>query len=217
MRTELLDATNANSDTYTAAITRAAELLRSAQLVAFPTDTVYGVAAIASSPSAVARLYVAKGRPPGKSIPVLLARTEDLGSVVAEISSLARRLVEQFWPGGLTLILPKGNLVPSEISPTPSVAVRTPDLELARDLISAVGTPLAVTSANWSGQPSPRTAAAVINQLGGRIPAVVDGGCCPGGVPSTILDCTVDPPKVLRTGAVSLQDLRRFTDIALPD
>jgi len=214
VNTELLDATNANSPSFTAAIAQAAQLLQSGQLVAFPTDTVYGVAAIGSSPSAVARLYVAKGRPPGKSIPVLLADARDLDSVVSEVSALARRLVEQFWPGGLTLILPKGHLVPSEISPLPSVAVRVPDLDLARKVISAAATPLAVTSANWSGQPSPCTAAAVLDQLGGRIAAVVDGGDCPGGVPSTILDCTVDPPRVIRAGAVLIKDLRRFTDIA---
>ena len=213
MRTQLLDAITSQEDGYHLAIAQAAELLQAGQLVAFPTDTVYGVAAIASSPSAVARLYVAKGRPPDKSIPVLLAHSDDLDGVVKDVSAVARLLVAQFWPGGLTLILPKSNLVPSEISPTPSVAVRVPDLDLARQIIANAGAPLAVTSANLSGQPSPRTAAAVLKQLGGRIAAVVDGGMCPGGVPSTIVDCTVQPPQVLRSGAVSHQELSRYAEI----
>jgi L-threonylcarbamoyladenylate synthase len=213
VRTELLDATSPHKDANRHAIVQAAELLKAGQLVAFPTDTVYGVAAIARSPSAVARLYVAKGRPPDKSIPVLLACAEDLNGVVKDISAVARVLVAHYWPGALTLILPKSNLVPSEISPTHSVAVRVPDLDLTRQIIASAGAPLAVTSANLSGQPSPRTAAAVLNQLGGRIAAVVDGGMCPGGVPSTILDCTVHPPKILRSGAISHQELLRYANV----
>lgn len=214
MKTELLDATSEEIGSYRASITRAAELLRAGELVAFPTDTVYGVAAIADQPGAVARLYVAKARPPEKAIPILLADVQDLDAVVRHVSDRVRCLVERFWPGGLTLILPKSNAVPAEVSPTSNVAVRLPDLLLTRQIIAAVGTPLAVTSANESGQPSTRTAAEVLAQLGGRITAVVDGGACPGGVPSTILDCTADPPRVLRTGAIPLETLRQVTPIA---
>ena len=204
MKTELLDATKATS------IARAADLLQSGELVAFPTDTVYGVAAIVSQPSAVARLYTTKGRPAEKPIAILLADLRDLGSVATETSDLVQRLIVQFWPGGLTLILPKSNKVPAEVSPTANVAVRLPDLPLTRQIIAAVGTPLAVTSANLSGQPSPRTADEVMAQLGGSITAIVDGGPCPGGVPSTILDCTIDPPRILRVGAVPTEILREF-------
>jgi L-threonylcarbamoyladenylate synthase len=208
MRTERLDARQKSS------IARAAKLLKAGELVAFPTDTVYGVAAVATQPGAVARLYVAKGRPPEKAIPILLADADDLPTVAGEIIDLARQIIAHFWPGGLTLILPKGKAVPHEISPTDSVAVRLPDFPLTRQIIAAVGTPLAVTSANRSGQPSPRTADEVLAQLAGRIAAVVDGGPCPGGVPSTIVDCTCDPPRILREGAISPEALRQFVPVA---
>jgi L-threonylcarbamoyladenylate synthase len=214
LKTELLDATAEETSSYQVSIARAAELLRGGELVAFPTDTVYGVAAVADQPGAVARLYVAKGRPPEKAIPILLADVQDLDAIVEQVSDRVRRLVARFWPGGLTLILPKSNAVPAAVSPTPNVAVRLPDLLLTRQTIAAVGTPLAVTSANQSGQPSTRTAAGVLAQLGGRIAAIVDGGTCPGGVPSTILDCTIDPPRVLRIGAIPLETLRQVTPIA---
>lgn len=184
------------------------------QLVAFPTDTVYGVAAIATSPSAVSRLYVAKGRPPEKAIPVLLANVDELETVVSEVSPLVRCLISVFWPGGLTLILPKSKAVPSEVSPSATVAVRVPDLALSRQIITAVGTPLAVTSANRSGHRSPCTAMEVMTQLGGSIAAIVDGGNCPHGLPSTILDCTLNPPRVLRVGAIPIERLRKLAPIS---
>jgi L-threonylcarbamoyladenylate synthase len=208
MKTELLDARQETN------VARAAQLLQAGELVAFPTDTVYGVAAIPSQPGAVARLYVAKGRPPEKYIPILLADARDLDAIVSEVSAWVQRLIARFWPGGLTLILPKSNAVPPEVSPTATVAVRLPDLPLTRQIIAAVGSPLAVTSANRSGQPSACTASEVLAQLGGRIAAVVDGGRCPGGVPSTILDCTVTPPRVLRAGAVPIERLQELTPIS---
>ncbi len=212
MKTIVLKAT-LEEQTRQRSVVRAAELLNAGKLVAFPTDTVYGVAAIVNQPSAVTKLYAAKERPPEKAIPILIADENDLAMVVTEVSDVVRHLVAQFWPGGLTLILPKSNAVPPEVSPTPNVAVRLPALTLARQVITAVGTPLAVTSANRSGQPSPRTASEVMTQLGGRVAAVLDGGTCPGGVPSTILDCTTDPPRVLRVGAVSVESLLKVTTI----
>lgn len=208
MKTELLDATLETS------IARAVELLQAGELIALPTDTVYGVAAIASQPSAVARLYVAKGRPPERSIPILLADPRDLDAVAAEVSDLVRRLVAHFWPGGLTLIVPKGSAVPPEVSSTSTVAVRLPDLPLTQQIIAAVGAPVAATSANRSGQPDALTAGEVMAQLQGRIAAVVDGGPSPGGVPSTILDCTTEFPRVLRVGAISVEALRQVAPIA---
>lgn len=208
MKTELLDATLETS------IARAVELLQAGELIALPTDTVYGVAAIASQPSAVARLYVAKGRPPERSIPILLADPRDLDAVAAEVSDLVRRLVAHFWPGGLTLIVPKGSAVPPEVSSTSTVAVRLPDLPLTQQIIAAVGAPVAATSANRSGQPDALTAGEVMAQLKGRIAAVVDGGPSPGGVPSTILDCTTEFPRVLRVGAISVEALRQVAPIA---
>jgi L-threonylcarbamoyladenylate synthase len=208
VKTELLSAT------LEVNVARAVALLQAGELVALPTDTVYGVAAIANRPSAVARIYVAKGRPPEKALPLLLAHPRDLDTVAEGVSELVRRLVAQLWPGGLTLIVSKSNAVPLEVSFTPTVAVRVPDMPLARRIIAAVGAPVAVTSANLSGQPDARTASEALAQLGGRIAAVVDGGPSPGGVPSTILDCTTNPPRVLRVGAISVETLLQFTPLA---
>ncbi len=208
VKTELLSATQEEH------VARAVALLQASELIALPTDTVYGVAAIANRPSAVARIYVAKGRPPERAIPLLLAHPRDLDAVTEEVSELVRRLVAHFWPGGLTLIVAKSNAVPLEVSFTSTVAVRVPDLPLAQQIIAAVGAPVAVTSANRSGQPDARTASEALAQLGGRIAAVVDGGPSPGGVPSTILDCTLAPPRVLRAGAIPVETLRQFTPLA---
>lgn len=216
LKTELIETQLEMGKAYQAGIAHAARLLKAGDLVAFPTDTVYGVAAIINQPISVARLYIAKGRPPEKPIPILIAAVQDLDAIVTAISDLVWSLVTHFWPGGLTLILPKSNAVPSEVSAGPSVAVRMPDFPLARQIIAAVGSPLAVTSANRSGQPNPRTAAEVMSQLGGRIAAVVDGGTCPGGIPSTVLDCTADPPRIVRAGAVPTETLREIAPVASP-
>jgi L-threonylcarbamoyladenylate synthase len=191
---------------------RAAELLRAGQVVAFPTDTVYGVGAPAFDAASVASIYIAKERPPEKAIPVLIADASDLPRIAASVPDCARVLIARFWPGALTLVLPKRPDVPEIVSSDETVAVRIPDLDLARALLRLTG-PLAATSANRSGRPSPVAAADVMAQLGGRIAAVLDGGPCPGGIPSTVVDCTTSPPRVLREGALSLSVLRT----ALPD
>jgi len=189
------------------AVRRAVAVLEDGGLVAFPTDTVYGVAALPWDVDAVARLYVAKQRPRRLPIPLLLSDADQLPRV-ATLAPTCAPLTERFWPSGLTLVLPKTEIVPHVVSPGPAVAVRVPDLALARDLIREAGGVLAVTSANISGQPSPVTAEEVKQQLGGRVDLIVDGGPCPGGVPSSLLDCTASPPKLLRRGAVSEENLR---------
>jgi len=204
MQTRILNTSQKN------AVSLAAELLQAGKLVAFPTDTVYGIAALMDQPEAVAQIYAAKGRPSEKPIPILLAKQQEIDQVAQEVSALVRHLADRFWPGGLTLIVPKGSQIPPQVSRTPSVAVRLPDLALTREIIAAAGKPLAVTSANRSGHPSPRTAQEVLAQLRGRIAAVVDGGPCPGGVPSTILDCSMDTPRLLRIGAVPAETVHRF-------
>ena len=179
---------------------RAAQLLREHQLVAFPTDTVYGVGTLAFDGATVLKLYVAKERPPEKAIPLLIADIADLEQVATNVPPLAYRLMETFWPGALTIVVPKQPHVPIEVSATDSVAVRMPDLDLARDLMRRTG-PLAVTSANRSAGPNPCTAQEVLAQLEGRIDAIIDGGQTPGGVPSTVVDCTQATPVILREGA----------------
>jgi L-threonylcarbamoyladenylate synthase len=186
-----------------AAMARATALLRAGGLVAFPTDTVYGVGAPFSNATAVQRIYVAKGRSETKGIPILLASLTDLRLVVSGASKGAHRLMAAFWPGPLTLILAKSPAVPPAVTQTASVAVRLPDHRLTRALIAAVGIPLAVTSANRSGEPATTDPAVVRQSLEGRIAAVLDGGIAPGGMPSTIVDCTVEPPRVLRPGPIA--------------
>ena len=184
----------------------ALEVLRAGGLVAFPTDTVYGLAALPWDGRVVTRLFEAKRRPTDRPISLLLSEASQLHRV-ATLEDHYRPLVAQFWPGGLTLVLSKKDVVPDALSVGPAVGVRVPDLELACKLIGAAGGVLAVTSANLSGQAPPVTAQGVADQLAGRIDLIVDGGTCPGRVPSTVLDCTAYPPALLRGGAVSVARL----------
>jgi L-threonylcarbamoyladenylate synthase len=158
-----------------AGLERAVVLLRAGSIVAFPTDTVYGVGAIVWSHAAVRQLYEAKLRPAGKAIPVLLADASDLALVARDLAQSALRLAQRLWPGPLTLVVPRAPAIPDEVTAGgDTVAVRIPDHELARALIRAAGAPLAATSANLSGRPSPATAQEVAAELGQRIPLILD-------------------------------------------
>jgi len=190
-------------------IAQAVDVLRQGGIVAFPTDTVYGVGADVRQPEAIAALYEVKERPLSKAIPVLLARAEDLCSVAREVPKSAWRLAEQFWPGALTLVVRRSPSLPSILTAGGStVAVRVPDHPVVRALIEGLGAPLAATSANISGQPSSVTADDVLAQLGGRIALILDGGPCPGGRSSTVVDLTTTPPRVLRPGPISAEQIR---------
>ena len=196
------------------ALARAVEALQRGQVVAFPTDTVYGVGAHAFLPDAVTRLYTVKKRPSHLPIPLLLAEAEEMEAVCTQIPPLAWRLAERFWPGGLSLVLPRAPTVPDVVTAGgETVAVRLPDHDLVRELIRRLGAPLAATSANIHGQPPPVTAEEVAAQLNGRIPLILDGGPCPGGVASTVLDLTVSPPRVLRPGPVTAAQLATLKDL----
>src|SRR5215212_5986605 len=190
------------------AIHSALEILLSGGLVAFPTDTVYGVGAIAFDGQAIESIYVAKDRPMEKAIPVLISDKEDLAKVAMEIPVLAIRLIERFWPGPLTVLVPKRLTLPEAISATSTVGVRVPNHDVARALLRLAG-PMAVTSANISGQASPTSAGQVLAQLGGRIAMIIDGGETPGGIPSTLVDCTGDEIQILREGPIPKADLLR--------
>jgi L-threonylcarbamoyladenylate synthase len=186
----------------------AADLLRHGQVIAFPTDTVYGVGAHAFQPGAVARLYAIKGRPAHLPIPLLLPDAEAMRDVCMDIPSTAWDLARCFWPGGLSLVLRRASAVPDPVTAGgPTVAVRLPDHALVRELCRRLGAPLAATSANRHGQPPPVTASGVEAALAGRIPLILDGGPCPGGVASTVLDLTVSPPRLLRPGPVTVEQL----------
>ena len=188
------------------AIEQALRILRAGGLAAFPTDTVYGVGALAFDGPAVESIYAAKDRPVEKAIPILIADADDLDKVAVDVPPMARILAARFWPGPLTLVVPKQPTLPEAISATTTVAVRIPDHPVARALLRAAG-PMAVTSANLSGQPSPVEAEEVLRQLNGRIPLVLDGGVTPGGVPSTLVDCLGAEPVLLREGPLTKEQI----------
>ncbi len=189
------------------AIEQALHILQNGGLVAFPTDTVYGVGSLVFDGKAVESIYVAKDRPIEKAIPVLIADAADMKKVGIDIPDAAYQLAARFWPGPLTCVIPKQPTLPESVSATSTVGVRVPDHEVARTLLRAAG-PMAVTSANISGQPSPSTAEEVFAQLGGRIDLIIDGGKTPGGVPSTVVDCTSSEIKILREGPITLDQIK---------
>jgi L-threonylcarbamoyladenylate synthase len=196
MQTEVLLTTDSR------AVPRALEVLRDGGLVVFPTDTVYGVAGDAFSAASIERLFEAKGRDSAKAIAVLIGEVGQLDQVAGTVSPAARKLAERFWPGALTLVVGKHPALPENISPQPTIGVRLPDHTFARTLLRAAG-PLATTSANLSGMPSATDAQTAGEQLGGRVELLLDGGTTPGGVPSTVVDCTGTEPVVLRPGPIS--------------
>lgn len=201
------------------AIARAASLLRAGRLVAFPTETVYGLGALALEPAAVSRIFEAKGRPSFNPLIVHVAGVEEARKVVSEWSPLAEALAEAFWPGPLTLVLPKAAIVPDEVTAgLPSVAVRAPSHPVARRLLAEVGAPVAAPSANRYMAISPTTARHVEKSLGGRIDAILDGGATPLGIESTVLDLSGSLPLLLRPGAVSIDELEKVVGtIARPE
>jgi len=180
--------------------------LESGGLVAFPTDTVYGLGASIQQPEAIERLFKVKQREPSKAIPVLLGNPSDLTLISQQIGFNALRLAEEFWPGPLTLVLTRNPSLPEILSQTNTIGVRMPDHRVALDLLGMCG-PLAVTSANRSGSPSARTADEVIDQLGGQIDLILDGGLTPGGIPSTVVDCTTERLEIIRPGPISKDEL----------
>jgi len=181
-----------------------AALLRGGGIAAIPTDTVYGLAAHPVHPTAIDQLFIAKRRPREKAIPVLISSTAALDLLGIDVSDAVLRLAAAFWPGPLTMVLHRRSTSGDQL---PTVAVRIPALELARQVIEAAGGALAVTSANISGAGNTTTAAAVLAQLDGRIDAILDGGPCPGGVESTIVDVTALPIRVLRQGGLPVPAL----------
>ena len=184
-------------------------ILKKGGVVAFPTDTVYGLGAAANNPQAVARIYVVKERPRHMPLPLLLAHTVQISEVAESVPPLAWLLAERFLPGALTLVLPKSRSVPDIVTAGgTTVAVRIPAHPVPIALIEGLGVPVLGTSANLSGRPSTLEASEVYSQFGGRIALVIDGGRCPGGRESTIVDVTGEVPVVLREGAITLRELK---------
>jgi len=189
----------------------ARQLLLEDRLVAFPTDTVYGLGAWAFNPESIDQLFQVKGRDTAKAIGVLLGDISALKQITGAMGPLAERLARRFWPGPLTLVVSCHPDLPANLSPLPTIGVRMPDHPVALELLNSTG-PLAVTSANLSGAANAITAQQVFDQLHGRIPLILDGGQTPGGQPSTVVDCTGDLLVVLRQGPVTLDQLLATLD-----
>lgn len=184
------------------------QILREGGLAAIPTETVYGLAGNALEGKCAEKIFAAKGRPSDNPLIVHISNISQWDALVSEIPDSAKALADAFWPGPLTIILPKSDLVPKEVSGgLDTVAVRMPENEIARAIIEASGVPLAAPSANLSGKPSPTSASHVIDDMKGRIEAIVDSGDCNVGVESTVLSLAVSPARLLRPGKVTAQEL----------
>lgn len=201
-----------NQDGNDSHIIEAANCLANNEVIAFPTETVYGLGANAKSDEAVKKVYAAKGRPSDNPLIVHVASESQLEEFVSDIPPIAKRLMKEFWPGPLTLILKRkpGQLAKSVTAGLDTVAVRMPNHPVALSLIKASGLPIAAPSANTSGKPSPTTAKHVKDDLDGRIAGIVDGGSTGVGVESTVLDCSVEIPVILRPGGVTKEQLERI-------
>ncbi len=205
MNTELVKITSLDCDEKYA---EAVELLKDEQVVGMPTETVYGLAGNAFSPLAVSRIFEAKGRPTDNPLIVHISEFSEIYDLVTEVPESAKLLADKFWPGPLTIILPKADKVPyCTTGNLETVAVRCPSHEIARRLIKLSGLPLAAPSANLSGKPSPTKAEHVFEDLNGRIPYIIDGGDSQEGVESTVITLAGDKPRLLRPGNVTLKEL----------
>jgi L-threonylcarbamoyladenylate synthase len=199
-------------------IDRAVAVLREGGLVAIPTETVYGLAGDASNPDAVGRIFKVKGRPAHHPLIVHIATPDQLGNWAATIPPSAAVLADACWPGPLTLLVPRGARVLDVVTGgLPTVGVRVPAHPLTLELLARFGGGLAAPSANRFGRVSPTTAAHVRADLGDEVDFVLDGGACPVGIESTIVDCTVDPPQVLRPGGISAEAIAALLNIVLGD
>lgn len=209
MKTEIL---NAN---HPVVYRHAVDILKNGGVVAFPTDTVYGLAAWPWREDFVERLYIVKGRSSERAIAVLISHSSELDQVAEALREHARLLAQHFWPGPLTIVVPKRADLPHVLSPYGTIGVRMPNHPVALKLLQSAG-PLAVTSANLSGQANTTNAQEVLAQLGGRIDLIIDGGVAPGGVPSTVVDCTGEDLVILRQGPISLEAMQAILS-SVPD
>lgn len=189
-------------------IERAGALLAAGQVVGIPTETVYGLGANALDGAAVKQIFAAKGRPADNPLIVHIADFSQIFDLVAAVPDAARRLADAYWPGPLTIILPKAACIPDEVSAgLETVGIRLPSHPVARAVIRAAGVPIAAPSANTSGRPSTTTAAHVMEDMSGKIAAVLDGGACQVGVESTVVSLAGEQPRLLRPGGISLEQL----------
>jgi len=188
-------------------IGKGVKILKKGGVIAFPTDTVYGLGADAFNSRAVERIYEIKNRPKHQQFPLLIADTSQLTAMADPIPGIAWFLAERFWPGGLTLVLPKADSLPAYLAPVSSIAVRVPNHPICLTLIQRLGNPVIGTSANISGKPAALTADEVGQQLGGKIDFIINGGKCPGGRESTVVDVTREAPVILRQGIIPAYEI----------
>lgn len=192
-------------------VEQATTILKQGGIVACPTDTVYGVVAAINIEPAVARVYQIKGRPHSQALPILLADKSQIAEVAKVVPPLAWRLADKFWPGALTIVLFKSASVPDIVTGGgKTIAVRIANHPIPIAIIRGLGVPIVGTSANLSGSPSALTAEEVRSQLGDRVDLIIDGGRCPGGRESTIVDLTGEPPLILREGAIPLEEIKQL-------
>lgn len=195
-------------------IREAVTILKNGGVVAYPTDTVYGLGACMTDINAVDRIFQVKGRPKGMALPVLLADMKQIEKIVTDFTPAAQQLVKEFFPGALTIILPKNDGVPDIITGGgKTIAFRIPNHPVPLAIVKGLGKPIVGTSANLSGHPSGLTAAAVREQIGDKIDMVIDGGKCPGGIESTVIDLSGEKPVIRRQGVIPIEKLRKI----LPD
>lgn len=205
---DIRDVRDPEAPEYAAAIEDAVQTLRDGRLVVLPTDTVYGIAADAFAPAAVSALLIAKGRGRDYPVPVLVGNPGVLHGLVSIAPEPAVRLTERFWPGALTVIVESAPSLAWDLGDAGgTVAVRMPDSQVTLSVLERTG-PLAVSSANRHGQQPAQTARAASDQLGASVELYLDAGQIQGGVPSTIVDCTISPPRVVREGALGIEQLR---------
>lgn len=190
-------------------INNAGKILKNGGLIAFPTETVYGLGASAYDADAAEKIYTAKGRPSDNPLIVHICEKEQIDEIAEDVTEEAKMVIDTFMPGPITIILKKKNIIPKTVTAgLDTVAIRFPAHNVARALIKAAGVPIAAPSANLSGKPSPTKAIHVVNDMTGRIDGIIDGGDCNVGVESTIVDFTGDKPVILRPGGITYEDLK---------
>ena len=195
---------------------RAVEILRSGGVIALPTDTLYGISANALDADAAAKVFTVKGREERSPLPIFVSDAGDIFRYGRDVPDVAVRLAELFWPGKLTIVVGKTDRIPSVVSGGyDTVGLRIPDHPIPREIVRELGVPITATSANVSGKPPLTSASDVVAELGSRLGLVFDGGLLSPSLPSTVIDVTANPPRILREGAVSQSSIRELAGIPL--
>ena len=205
-----------NPSILSTSTTQAVRILRDGGVIAPPTDTLYGISANALNETAAAKVFSVKDREGRTPLPIFLSNPDDLFRYGRDVPDTAVRLAEKFWPGKLTIVVRKADLIPEVVSGgLDTVGLRIPDHPVPRRIVAQLGAPITATSANVSGKPALTAAADVVSELGARLDLVLDGGQLAPSAPSTVIDLTANPPRILRQGAVSPSDIRKLAGIAL--